>query len=227
VEDQILSNRKITVEEVENEDGISRTTKKKKKKKKKKPTLPEPVKEALPPLTPSTPQGPAPTSPPKQQATGPKSPVRSPSLNTAPPTAVPRTSTASLALPTAQTSAQSARSYLQSEKFGDQKTKIKSRPDHASLFSNPEKKGFFSKFAGKDKTPATEIGDKGTKHNWFTRLKKKTKGHMEQLLGTADNEMKGIKPMKWEHFLRVCITPHIHTGTTLTYRQSGHAGDGL
>jgi len=145
-----------------------------------------------------------PTSPPKRQASGPKPPVssvRSPSLNTSSSSTFPHMSSASLALPVEPASAQSARSYLQSEKLDDPKTKTKSRPDHASVFSNP--KDFFSKFGAKDKDKGTEVEKKGSKQNWFTRLRKKTTVHMKQLLGTADSETKGIKPMKWENFLKV------------------------
>jgi hypothetical protein len=201
------------VEEVEDEDDVSHATKKKKKKSKKKKKITslelekEPSPGAAPPALTIPAQAPpiVPTTPPKRQASGPKSPVsavRSPSLNTPSSTTLPRMSTASLALSVEPTPAQSARSYLQSEKLDDPKTKIKSRPDHALSFFKPGK-GIFAKFAGKDNNTETELEKEGLKPNWFTKLGKRAKGHMKQLLG--DKDTKGIKPMKWEHFLKVCI----------------------
>lgn len=112
-------------------------------------------------------------------------------------------STASL-LPVEQTTAQSARSYLQTEHLTESKTKVKSRPDHASLFSAPEKekkKGFLDRLGvGKTKE---ETEKKGGKRSWFNKLTKKANGYMHQLLKTSQDDYRGLKPMKWEQFLKV------------------------
>lgn len=116
-------------------------------------------------------------------------------------------STTSLATPVEPTTAQSAHSYLRTlEEREKVKEKIKSRPDHASLFSNPEKekKGFFSKLGaglkGKGKDDATP---KNPKYTWFSKLSKKATGYMHQLLATAEDTTQGIAPMKWENFLKL------------------------
>lgn len=98
--------------------------------------------------------------------------------------------------------AQSARSYLQNLGLSDKK-KVKSRPDHASLFSqqDTEKKGFFSGLSltkGKDK----ESSMKEARQSWFSKLSKKTETLMHQLMDTSENEKHGA-PMKWESFLKV------------------------
>lgn len=97
--------------------------------------------------------------------------------------------------------AQSAHSYLQSLSIAEKK--VKSRPDHASLFSQPEtkKKGFFSGLSltkGKDKQSAM----KEARQSWFSKLGKKSGNLMHQLLNTSENEKQGA-PMKWESFLKV------------------------
>jgi hypothetical protein len=112
-------------------------------------------------------------------------------------------SSTSLSLPVEQTSAQSARSYLRSEKLEDPKTKIKSRPDQAPLDPIPEKKGFFRLPKGKDKPKQPEAEQKANKQSWFSRLTKKAVGSMHQLLRTSEDDTKGVAPMKWEHFLKV------------------------
>lgn len=219
-----LKSHKPTIEEVEDEDDIPRSAKKKKKHKKKKKNVSEPQQEPSPVAE----KPPVPVSPAKTSATTPaKAPIITlpPPLHASPtkkPTpSVPKSpvghlrsnkidaippgmSTTSLSIPLEQTTAQSARSYLQSEKLDSQKTKIKSRPDHASLFSAPEKKkGFFSEFiVGNDKKKDEE--KKGSKHSWFSRLGKKTSKYMHQLLNTSEDDTKGIAPMKWENFLKVC-----------------------
>lgn len=103
------------------------------------------------------------------------------------------------------TTAQSSHSYLQTLNYKTEK-KIKTRPDHASLFSNDddEKSGLFSKIsskvAGKDK----EDEMKEAKQSWFSKLSKKTTGYMHQLLkGGEDPGAAGKGTMKWEQFLKV------------------------
>ena len=103
------------------------------------------------------------------------------------------------------TTAQSSHSYLQSLNYKTEK-KIKTRPDHASLFSNDddEKRGLFSKISptvtGKDK----EDEMKEAKQSWFSKLSKKTTGYMHQLLKTGEEPgADGKGNMKWEQFLKV------------------------
>jgi hypothetical protein len=207
---------------VEDEDNTRSVKKKKKPKKKKKHTSDSqkplsPVVEKPPTLvatpkaiempsskTPSvTSQAPTHTSVKKPVQSGPKSPV-TPSRNTT--DVPPYMSTSSLSIPHEHTTAQSARSYLHSVNLDSQKTKIKSRPDHASLFSVPEKKkGFFSKFVPGSEKRKDEKQKKG---GWFTKLGKKSKGYMHQLLNTSEDGRKGLAPMKWENFLKVCASTY-------------------
>jgi hypothetical protein len=118
------------------------------------------------------------------------------------PTLPPYMSTTSLVPITEPETAQSAHSYLHSLSISDKK-KVKSRPDHASLFSQPdtEKKGFFSGLSfkkGKDKESAM----KEARQSWFSKLNKKTETLMHQLLSTSEND-KPSASMKWESFLKV------------------------
>ena len=204
--------QKATVEEVEDEDEAPRTSKKKKKKKKpkkKKPAASElqqgvpAVKTTQAPAAPDPvvrPQSPLVTTSKKTAA-----PPTSPSSKAGPAKPVPSmTSTASIPLGRIEsTTAQSARSYLQSENLDAQRTKIKSRPDYATSFTEkPEKKGVFSKLMGRNKD---QEETKGAKHSWFSRLTKKTTGYMHQLLNSPESDTKGITPMKWEHFLKVSL----------------------
>ncbi|KII92754.1 hypothetical protein PLICRDRAFT_37552 [Plicaturopsis crispa FD-325 SS-3] len=209
---------KTTVEEVEDEDDTTHTTKKKKKKPKKKkkstssasteqatagtpPPAPAPAVPAPAPPPSATPS-PSPASPPRKKTAPAKPmspPARAPSVSSS---TLPGMSTTSLPLPAEQT-AQSARSYLQSEKVEAPKTKIKSRPDHPSLFGTDNKSSFFSKFSRKDKEQVVEPEKQGTKRSWFSKLGKKTSTYMHQLLNTSEDETKGTKPMKWDTFLKV------------------------
>jgi hypothetical protein len=219
-------NFKATVEEVEDEDDVTPKSPKKKKKKpkKKKKTTPAATEEQTG-TTADSPTSPRPVSPPSMNAftQSPRTPVSQPQKKptTAPksPTAPARTpsinaSTVSLPAPIEQTTAQSTRSYLQSENISLQKTKVKSRPDHASLFPIAEKtKGFFSKFSrGSDQSKSADAGDekKGSKHSWFSKLGKKTNGYMHQLLNTSEDDTKGQKSMKWENFLKVSQKKNQH-----------------
>ncbi|KAF8070672.1 hypothetical protein FPV67DRAFT_1488307 [Lyophyllum atratum] len=202
---------KATVEEVEDEEQVSLTKKKKKKKPKKKkkaaatqealdsdvevPVSPT-VSSSPPPLT----KAPVPFTPPASPAPKKVAPKATPSVRTS----ISLASTTSLPLPS-ETVAQSARSYIQTENLDAQKSKIKSRPNHATVFTEkPDaKKGFFGRLMSRAKGESKEPPQKGAKHSWFSKLSKKSKGLMHQLLNTADDEMKGSAPMKWENFLRL------------------------
>ena len=220
-EPQGPKSQKPTVEEVEDEDAVPGAGKKKKKKKPKKkkkvttqedgvPPAPEPA--SPPPTRVKTPPPPSPppvTSPkqsPRKPTSVPKSPVRSPSLGTASSTTLPNMSTTSLPFPLEQTSAQSAHSYIKD--LDGPKAKVKSRSDHASIFSatseKEKKSGFFSKFSRKDK-PANDQEKKGDKGSWFSNLSKRADKLMHQLLNTKDNETKGLASMKWENFVKVTL----------------------
>lgn len=114
-------------------------------------------------------------------------------------------STHSLALPLEQTTLQSAHSYLKD--LEGPKTKVKTRADHASVFSSDstlleKKPGFFSKFSRKDKSAEDSI-KKGGKYSWFSKLSKKTSKFMHQLLNTSENEKQGLASMKWDNFVKV------------------------
>lgn len=181
------------MEEVEDEDDAVQTTPKKKKKKPKKKkkatgaTSPEPGEEAETAAPPGSPTPPAAKKP---------APAKSPASNLA-----AQMSNISL-LPVEQTAPQSARSYLKAENLLDPKVKVKSRSE-ASLAAVPEtekKSGFMSKFLGaKEKKP------KRPRNTWFSKLTKKSKDLMHQLLRTSEDHTKGSASMKWEHFLKVEI----------------------
>ena len=103
------------------------------------------------------------------------------------------------------TTAQSSHSYLQTLNIKTEK-KIKTRPDHASLFSNDgdEKRGLFSKISSKVASKDKESEMKEAKQSWFSKLSKKTTGYMHQLLKTGEDAgADGKGTMKWEQFLKV------------------------
>ncbi|KAI0062875.1 hypothetical protein BV25DRAFT_1855093 [Artomyces pyxidatus] len=231
--DAASKSRNVTVEEVEDEDAPTEAAKKKKKKpkkKKKKPTAatdpgrasPQPdaapvalaPSETLPapaqtqaPVTPATPSAKTKPTPPKSPP--PKSPPRkSPpltsrsTLGSGSTATLANMSTASLDI-TRQQTAQSAHSYLQSEHIKDQKTKIKSRPEHGNLQSITEKKGFLSRF-GKKKdnvSPEEKEREKQSMSKWFGNLTKKASEGMHQILHTQGKQ--SVKPMKWDHFVKI------------------------
>ncbi|KAL4073921.1 hypothetical protein J3A83DRAFT_4506711 [Scleroderma citrinum] len=186
--------QRATVEDVEDEDDAAPSTSKKKKKKKKRTKTKQSgfdelaaVQEGVPlPNTASTT-----VDPPAQNPSKPLS--RKISDSNASTMSLGHMSTTSL--PIEPTTAKSGHSYLQ--ELGLQKEKIKSRPDHASIFS--DKKGLFSKLSGKDKNkePDTNLNKQPS---LFSRLGKKTTGYMKQLLHIGDEKQGGLK---WEHFLKV------------------------
>jgi hypothetical protein len=187
---------RTTVEEVDDEDDADADTasaskkKKKKKPKKKKTDTDLPV---LPEDAPASPviSGARVASPPSSPTKA--NPARRASLNSSATTLLNNMSATSLPL-TEQTTAHSGHSFLQEI---SQKEKIKSRPDHASMFN----RGFLSK--GKDKAKDKEENKDtvNNKHTWFSKLGKKTTGYMHQLLRAGDDERRGA--MKWESFLKV------------------------
>ena len=92
-----------------------------------------------------------------------------------------------------------------------EKVKVKTRSDQPTLFDIPEKKtkgSIFSRFRGqKEKEVKNEPQEEnGDRHSFFTKMHKKTKAYMHQLLHTAEDEKQGIAPLKWEHFLKVWET---------------------
>lgn len=204
---------RTTVEEVDDEDDADADTasaskkKKKKKPKKKKTDTDLPV---LPEDAPVSPVSPAarvvsPLSSPSKP-----SPARRASLNSSATTLLNNMSTASLPL-TEQTTAHSGHSFLQEV---PQKEKIKSRPDHASMFN----RGFLAKGKDKAKDKEESKDNVNSKHTWFSKLGKKTTGYMHQLLRAGDDERRGA--MKWESFLKVpCFFFGIDIGNVHTCRQ--------
>lgn len=184
--------QKATVEDVGGEDVAAARKKKKKKKSKKKKTETSETPQLAQPMSAQTSTAPAVFASPTKA---------SPSIPSTSPTLPAYMSTTSLVPSAEPETAQSAHSYLQSLSISDKK--VKSRPDHASLFSQPEteKKGFFSSFSlkkGKDKESAM----KEARQSWFSKLSKKTKPLMHQLMSTSENDKSGA-PMKWESFLKV------------------------
>lgn len=240
---------------MEDEDEAAAKEKKKKKKKpkkkKKKPTAEEAAAVAAEtpnieqlslnaqtsaiPATPASPAPPAtrtvngtpatPTSPAKSKKPAAKpAPIKQPALNTST-TTLPGMSPSSISLGRTET-AQSAHKYLKEEGLLSGKEKVKSRADYGNLSSVPEKKGYWSRFSRRDKPEEEpEDGKKGNKFSFFSKLSKKTSTYMHQLLKTSEDEKKGLAPMKWGHFLKVCSTwtqaDEILSGAT------GHARDGL
>ena len=228
--------------------------KKKPKKKKKKPTAEEaavatetPNIEQLSlntqaPATPAAPTSPAPsstttlngtpatpTSPSKakKKSSAKPVPVRQPASN-ASATTLPGMSSTSLPLGRTET-AQSAHKYLKEEGLLGGKEKVKSRADHGNLAPIPEKKkGYWSRFSRRDKAEEErepEAEKKGNKFSFFSKLSKKTSTYMHQLLNTSEDEKKGIAPMKWEHFLKVCKLWIL--ADRILDSAIGHARDGL
>jgi hypothetical protein len=188
--------QKATVEDVEDEDvAAARKKKKKKKKKKRTETSETPSSQLVQSIKPTTAQ----TSTELVLASPTKASSSVPSTSSTLPAYM---STTSL-VPTAEPeTAQSAHSYLQSLSVSEKK--VKSRPDHASLFSQPEteKKGFFSGLSLMKKGKDKESQMKEARQSWFSKLSKKTKTHMHQLLNTSENDKTGA-PMKWETFIKV------------------------
>ena len=186
--------QKATVEDVEDEDAAA-ARKKKKKKKKKKKTETSGIQLAQS-LTPTSAQ----TSTELVHASPTKASSSIPSTSSTLPAYMSTTSLVPSAEPE---TAQSAHSYLQSLSISE-KRKVKSRPDHASLFFQPEteKKGFFSGLSLTKKGKDKESAMKEARQSWFSKLTKKTKTHMHQLLNTSENDKTGA-PMKWETFLKV------------------------
>ncbi|KAF8444599.1 hypothetical protein L210DRAFT_978319 [Boletus edulis BED1] len=189
---------RATVEDAEDEEDFPSVASKKKKKPKKKKK--KTVTNELPTVHEDS--VPAISTPPKSRpsSTFPETPAKVPS-NTLPPSNASLSSLGHMStssLPIEPTIAQSARSYIQ--ELGAPKEKVKSRPNHASLFS--DKRGFLSKLGSKDKTKEDEDGPSvNKKFTWFNKLGKKTTEYMHQLIRTKADEK--IGPLKWENFLKV------------------------
>ncbi|KDR75158.1 hypothetical protein GALMADRAFT_249095 [Galerina marginata CBS 339.88] len=202
--------QRATVEDVEDVDDVSPSSPKKKKKKPKKkkkaasdmPGSPSPSFQSLDSIA---------TSATKQSLDGSiSSPKTTPSVAPQTPAspkpsiskATATYSASTISLPIGETSTQSGHSYLKSLNTGTEK-KVKSRPDHASLFSNSDtkKSGFFSKISGGGKEKEGDTAN--AKRSWFSNLGKKANTLMHQLLKTQEDQTDGRAPMKWENFLRL------------------------
>ncbi|KAG8213928.1 hypothetical protein J3R82DRAFT_10674 [Butyriboletus roseoflavus] len=192
---------RATVEDAEDEEDVSSLASKKKKKKKPKKKKKKKATNEL--HTVHEDSVPAILTPPKNlpsstlaetpaKVSSDKLPASNASLNS-----LAHISTSSL--PIEPTVAQSAHSYLQ--ELGAPKGKVKSRPDHASLFS--DKRGFFSKLSSKDNTNKENESEStiNKKFTWFTKLGKKTAGYMQQLMRTSADEKVGS--LKWDNFVKV------------------------
>ncbi|KAJ3834621.1 hypothetical protein EV361DRAFT_808140 [Lentinula raphanica] len=194
----------VTIEEVSDEDNeVSHTKKKKKKKpkkKKKKPTATA-VDGNVQPVTPETATrsalSPVPAASPAPVI---KDPPKAPSPAKSKVAIAASQSTSSFySYETATTAAQSARAYIHSENLDAPKTKVKSRSAQPSIFSST--KGLLNKFGvGKEKTKDT-VTEQKEKRAWFSKLGKKTKSYMRQILITDKDDSKG--GMKWEDFVKL------------------------
>ncbi|KAF8904426.1 hypothetical protein CPB84DRAFT_1727744 [Gymnopilus junonius] len=193
----LAKSHKATVEDVEDEDDMRSGPKKKKKKPKKKKKA---SSDDIPPGSPSPPvQSMDSIASPTRQDT--MSSISSMKTSASPSSSTVHTTPSFMSSTASLPSAQSGHSYLKSMNIGSEK-KVKTRPDHASLFSNsePKKQGFFSKMTGiggKDK----ESEMKEAKRTWFSRLSRKTSDLMHQLIKSSDNQPRA--PMKWENFLKI------------------------
>jgi hypothetical protein len=106
-------------------------------------------------------------------------------------------------IPVGTTEAQSGHSYLKEIKQSE-KAKVKTRADHASIFSNQteeQKGGLFSKVKTALGGKADET--KNAKYTWFSRLSKKATDSMHQLLRTGEDAGKQPSPMKWDTFVKL------------------------
>ncbi|KAK7035444.1 hypothetical protein VNI00_011737 [Paramarasmius palmivorus] len=207
----------LDVLDEEDEEDETKTKKKKKKKPKKKkkkaagagaakddegkdesedeaPTSPVPAP-APAPAPAATPASPTPA---KAKAKTPASPAKPKPQTTSQASA----SASTFSLPISQTTAESARSYIKSENLDAPKTKVKSRPDHASVFSNIKPKGVLARL-GVGKEQEETPHEKKEKRNFFASLRRKTRGYMHQILHTAEDETKGSAGMKWDTFVKV------------------------
>lgn len=178
-------NLKTTIEEVEDEDDASVISKKKKKKKPKKkkkaPTADAVLAEVSPPPSVASP----PTSPAK--------PAKIPSAYSS----SFASSTSSFQVVDSTSSVKSGRSYMQERE--PEKQKVKSRPDHASIFSKDHektRKGIFSKFLS-EKEPEPEPPKESK--SIFSKISTKAKSCMQQLFVRGDQR----STMKWDNFVKV------------------------
>lgn len=179
------------------------------------------------PTSPTSPK-PTPASPATPTSPKPKPPPAKPKMPTGPrPSVVPPFgSTASLPIFNEPQTAQSARTYLQSEGLTATKVKVKTK---IRSERPPEKQSIFARWAKKrdDPEPGAEAEEnpkekvpepKGDRHSFFTTLGKKTKTYMHQLLQTSEDEKQGLAPLKWDNFLKVRFSPFSILGYSCSCR---------
>lgn len=190
--------RKVTVEEVEDQDEVVQPINKKKKPKKKRSTLAPVEPKEVPSSLPIVPCVPSSKASHASYAQKPAEPIVSPLTPSASPKSAKLHISTSFGVD--RTTAQSARSYLQSENLVSTKRKVKSRPNHATTFSTCQKNG---PLYDNDLGSESEIDEKTEPEiNYFARLGKLEK-YMHQLLGTSEDEKKGSAGIKWRVFLKV------------------------
>ena len=131
-------------------------------------------------------------------------------------------STTSLPLPEPQR-AQSARSYVRSEGLTE-KAKVKSRRNGPALEPIKEKKGFWSKFSKRENAEEKKEDEDYAvpRENWAVRMKEQTKTYVRQMIGTKE----GLKPMKWDNFLKVGLYHGAHP-LPRSSLDLDHEGDGF
>ena len=194
--------QKTTIEVVEDEDDEDKSRKKRKKKKKKKKVQEVSVPLSPPPaLQQPISAVPAVSTPPQGDKGCPAKQSQSASFLNLRDGLEEKSPRASLHL-TRDTTAQSSRSYLQSENLNTERTKVKTRPAFAGSFfrsdndsrkvgeGEKEKKGLL----GRMKKP-------------IFRLPKRAGDLMSRLISPADGKTHAKKTMKWEEFLKVLFYP--------------------
>jgi hypothetical protein len=196
------SNRKFqvtTIEEVEDEDNTTPQKKKKKKKKKKNKKPQEiPSPSQSPPVKQSESISPSPATPSRTAKQSPSKQSPGQSIKSSVGAVDVNFSRTSLPL-TPETTAQSARAYIQSENLTTEKTKVKTRPAFAAGFFKPDKKVKEFKESGTEKK-----GLLGRMKQTITIPKRLSNAAM-QLFSSDDK----TQPMKWEKFLkarRFCLS---------------------
>ena len=188
---------KTTIEEVEDEGDAIQTKKKKKKKKKKTSKKPQetPASSQPPPVLQSVPTSPSPSTSFKSAEGSPaKQPSSKSSIKNSMGAVDANFSRSSLPLPR-ETTAQSARAYIQSENLTTEKTKVKTRPAFAGSFLKSHKEPKEPRESGTE--------NRGLLNRMKPKIKnvpKRISDSLIQLIGSRGDKK---KPMKWEKFLKV------------------------
>jgi hypothetical protein len=146
----------------------------------------------IPAETPASPAAKKSSNKKKKKPASAKSPSATPGLGSG---AMGESTASFMSAATATTAtAQSGHAYMKETGAGAEKAKVKSRPDHATMFGGDAK-------AKEDKSVLMKITEMSKPRVMFGKMKKSTKGFMKKLLGTTDEEDKG--GMRWDQFVKV------------------------